>query len=51
VVVVLNKFDVGSELHQRNLSWLAERDDLRVLTTPGGESGLARVMRTAGSAP
>ena len=47
VVVVLNRFDAGSELHQRNLSWLTERDDLRVLTTPGGESELARVLQTA----
>jgi dethiobiotin synthetase len=47
VVVVLNKFDAGSELHQRNLSWLAERDDLRMLTTPGGESELAKLIGTA----
>ncbi len=49
VVVVLNRFEAGSELHQRNLSWLADRDGLRVLVTPGDEAELARLVRGASS--
>jgi dethiobiotin synthetase len=47
VVVVLNRFDVGSELHQRNLSWLRERDGLQVVVTPGGEAELANLIAAA----
>ncbi len=36
VVVVLNRFDPGDELHVRNRSWLAERDGFDVVTDPAG---------------
>jgi dethiobiotin synthetase len=45
VAVVLNRFDVGSDLHHRNLSWLADRDALHVLFTPGKEEELAELAR------
>lgn len=32
-VVVLNRFDAGDELHQRNLEWLHQRDGFDVVTT------------------
>jgi dethiobiotin synthetase len=41
VAVVLNRFEETSDLHQRNLAWLKERDGLRVFSTPGKESELA----------
>jgi dethiobiotin synthetase len=44
VAVVLNRFDGGSELHQRNRSWLRDRDDLRLFTFPGDETELARAV-------
>ena len=44
VVVVLNRFDAGSELHQRNLSWLRERDGLQTFVTPGGVAELAELL-------
>jgi dethiobiotin synthetase len=31
-VVVLNRFDAGSDLHRRNLDWLRHRDGLEVVT-------------------
>jgi dethiobiotin synthetase len=40
VAVVLNRFEIGSDLHQRNLSWLTDRDAMRVFITPGGEAEL-----------
>jgi dethiobiotin synthetase len=45
VVVVLNRFEAGSDLHRRNLSWLADRDALPVFSTPGEEEELAAVAR------
>jgi dethiobiotin synthetase len=45
-VVVLNRFDEGSELHQRNRSWLREHDLLQVFRTPGDETELAKLVRT-----
>jgi dethiobiotin synthetase len=45
-VVVLNRFDEGSELHQRNRSWLREHDHLQVFRTPGDETELAKLVRT-----
>lgn len=45
-MVVLNRFDEGSELHQRNRSWLRERDLLHVFSTPGDETELAKLVRT-----
>jgi hypothetical protein len=35
----------GSELHQRNWSFLKERDGLSVLVTPRDEAELARLVR------
>lgn len=46
VVIVLNRFDEGSELHRRNFSWLQDRDGSRVVRTPGDEAKLARLVRT-----
>jgi dethiobiotin synthetase len=46
VIVVLNKFDVGSELHHRNMAWLAESDGLHVVTSPGGEGELTKLIQT-----
>jgi dethiobiotin synthetase len=45
VAVVLNRFDGGSELHQRNRSWLRDRDDLEVFALPGDETELVRAVR------
>ena len=39
-VVVLNRFDAGADLQQRNLVWLRDRDGREVLTVPGGEVAL-----------
>jgi dethiobiotin synthetase len=44
-VVVLNRFDAGSELHQRNLEWLRVRDGSRVVTIPGGDADLLDIIR------
>jgi dethiobiotin synthetase len=44
VVVVLNRFDESDQLHVRNRQWLADRDGLRVLVTPGQVSVLAAVL-------
>ena len=44
VVVVLNRFDEGDELHRRNRDWLVERDGLDVVTSIG-----ALVDRATGS--
>lgn len=45
LAVVLNRFDEGSELHQRNRSWLRERDDMVVCSIPGDETELTKVVR------
>jgi dethiobiotin synthetase len=47
IMVVLNRFDVGSELHQRNRSLLQESDGFSVLVTPGDEAEIAELLRTA----
>jgi len=44
-VVVLNRFDAGSDLHQRNLEWLGGRDRQRVVTVPGGDGELLDIVR------
>ena len=44
-VVVLNRFDAGSDLHRRNLDWLRGRDGRRVLTIPGGHAELLASVR------
>jgi dethiobiotin synthetase len=46
VAVVLNRFNEGSELHQRNRSWLRDRDDMHVFSVPGDEADLAKLVRT-----
>ena len=43
-VVVLNRFDPSSDLHARNLVWLRERDGLRVVRVPGGETELLEIV-------
>jgi len=43
-VVVLNRFDPGDELHERNRAWLAGTDGLRVLVAPGDEPGLVSLV-------
>jgi len=42
LVVVLNRFDPADDLHRRNRDWLADRDGLPVLVTPGDEDALSR---------
>jgi dethiobiotin synthetase len=44
LAVVLNRFDEGSELHQRNRAWLRDRDDMQIFCIPGDESELARAV-------
>jgi len=36
VTVVLNRYDDGDDLHRRNRQWLADRDGLDVVVSPGG---------------
>jgi dethiobiotin synthetase len=45
IVVVLNRFDAGADLQQRNLQWLRDRDGRQVLTTPGGDAALMEIVR------
>ena len=49
VVVVLNRYDQGDDLHVRNRRWLTEEDGLTVVTMPGGEEALA--TRARGNQP
>ena len=44
-VVVLNRFDDHSELHRRNLEWLRDRDERRILTVPAGDAALSDIVR------
>jgi dethiobiotin synthetase len=44
VVVVLNRFDAADDLHYRNRDWLADRDGMTVVTTPGDEDALVRCV-------
>jgi dethiobiotin synthetase len=46
LAVVLNRFNEGSELHQRNRSWLRDRDAMHVFSVPGDEMELANLVRT-----
>ena len=46
LAVVLNRFNEGSELHQRNRSWLRDRDAMHVFSVPGDELDLANLVRT-----
>jgi dethiobiotin synthase len=45
VIVVLNRFDAGSELHQRNMSWLRDRDHTQLVKTPGDQMEIAKLIR------
>jgi dethiobiotin synthetase len=45
VVVVLNRYDEGNDLHVRNQRWLSGEDGLTVVTMPGGEEALATRVR------
>ena len=49
IVVVLNRFDPGSELHQRNRAWLRDHDEITVCTIPGDETELATAVGPADS--
>jgi dethiobiotin synthetase len=44
VVVVLNRFDEGNDLHVRNRRWLTGQDGLAVVALPGGEETLAALV-------
>ena len=48
LLVVLNRFDPADDLHVRNRQWLAERDGLAVVVTPGDEEVLAALVRGVG---
>lgn len=45
LVVLLNRFDPGDDLHRRNRAWLTERDRLRVLTDPAELAAVVPVDR------
>jgi dethiobiotin synthetase len=45
-VVVLNRFDAGAELQQRNLRWLRGRNALKVVTVPGDDAELLDFVRS-----
>jgi dethiobiotin synthetase len=47
VVVVLNRYDEGNDLHARNRRWLTQEDGLAVVTMPGGEEVLASLVYPA----
>ena len=44
VVVALNHYDSGHEIHRRNRAWLAEREGYRMVVLPGGEAELADLV-------
>jgi dethiobiotin synthetase len=43
-VVVLNRFDAGADVQQRNLEWLRDRDGRQVLTVPDGDATLMDIV-------
>jgi dethiobiotin synthetase len=45
VVVVLNRYEERNGLHVRNRQWLAERDGVSVMVTPGEEPRLVALLR------
>jgi dethiobiotin synthase len=45
LAVVLNRFNEGSELHQRNRSWFRDRDAMDAFRIPGDEKDLANLVR------
>jgi dethiobiotin synthetase len=44
-VVVLNRFDLESDLHRRNLEWVSGRDGRRVVTIAGSAEELVDFVR------
>ena len=46
VVVFLNRFDAGRDLHTRNLEWLATREGLEVVTDPEALAALLAPLAT-----
>ena len=44
VIVVLNRFDPGVDLHARNLEWLRTRDRVMTVALPGQEHALERLV-------
>jgi dethiobiotin synthetase len=44
LVVILNRYDGGNDLHVRNRRWLMEEDGLSVVTMPGGEEALTTLV-------
>jgi dethiobiotin synthetase len=44
IVVVLNRFDAGADLQQRNLEWLRDRDGRQVLTVPGADATMMDIV-------
>ncbi len=51
LVVVLNRFDEGDDLHQRNRKWLTEQDELTLVALPGEEQALAALVRGTSAVP
>jgi dethiobiotin synthetase len=51
VIVVLNRFDEGDDLHRRNRNWLQVQDELTLLALPGEERELAALVRGSALAP
>jgi dethiobiotin synthetase len=45
VVVVLNRFEPGNDLHGRNRDWLTGQDGLTVVELPGQEEALLALVR------
>ena len=45
LVVVLNRFDVDDDLHQRNRRWLREQYGMTVVALPGEAQALAAMVR------
>jgi dethiobiotin synthetase len=44
IVVVLNRFDAGADLQQRNLEWLRDRDGRQVLTVPRADATMMDIV-------
>lgn len=47
VLVVLNRFDLGDDLHDRNRAWLVERDGFEVVTDADAAADAIRTCRRA----
>ena len=44
VVVVLNRFDATADVHVRNLDWLRTHDGMTVVTLPGEQLVLRKLV-------